>query len=170
MVHFADQQSAYEFDKRLALDSPSGMNDSGADSVWGLNILHQVAPAGVTTKDYNHREAQKVLQSARADITGGEGEEIRYGEVYHYKPRHLETGEAFSPAPETGNFWARLDHERFLAEQTLITGFQHGCGVASGTGADDNGQQCAVDAAGRAAAAGGGGPGGVAAAGRKAVR
>ncbi|MDW2633514.1 type VI secretion system Vgr family protein [Citrobacter portucalensis] len=132
VVHFADQQSAYEFDKRLALDSPSGMSDSGADSVWGLNIVHQMAPAGVTTKDYNHREAQKVLQSARADITGGEGEEMRYGEVYHYKPRHLETGEAFSPAPETGNFWARLDHERFLAEQTLITGFSTDVGLRPG--------------------------------------
>ena len=132
VVHFADQQSAYEFDKRLALDSPSGMSDSGADSVWGLNILHQMAPAGVTTKDYNHREAQKVLQSARADITGGEGEEMRYGEVYHYKPRHLETGEASYPAPETGNFWARLDHERFLAEQTLITGFSTDAGLRPG--------------------------------------
>lgn len=132
VVHFADQQSAYEFDKRLALNSPSGMSDSGADSVWGLNILHQVAPAGVTTKDYNHREAQKVLQSARADITGGEGEEMRYGEVYHYKPRHLETGDAFDPAPETGNFWARLDHERFLAEQTLITGFSTDAGLRPG--------------------------------------
>jgi type VI secretion system secreted protein VgrG len=29
VVHFADQQSAYEFDKRLALNSPSGMSDSG---------------------------------------------------------------------------------------------------------------------------------------------
>ena len=132
VVHFADQQSAYEFDKRLALNSPSGMSDSGADSVWGLNILHQVAPAGVTAKDYNHREAQKVLQSARADITGGEGEEMRYGEVYHYKPRHLETGDAFDPAPETGNFWARLDHERFLAEQTLITGFSTDAGLRPG--------------------------------------
>ncbi|END4896255.1 type VI secretion system tip protein VgrG [Citrobacter freundii] len=132
VVHFADQQSAYEFDKRLALNSPSGMSDSGADSVWGLNILHQVAPAGVTTKDYNHREAQKVLQSARADITGGEGEEMRCGEVYHYKPRHLETGDAFDPAAETGNFWARLDHERFLAEQTLITGFSTDAGLRPG--------------------------------------
>lgn len=132
VVHFADQQSAYEFDKRLALNSPSGMSDSGADSVWGLKILHQVAPAGVTTKDYNHREAQKVLQSARADITGGEGEEMRYGEVYHYKPRHLETGDASGSAPETGNFWARLDHERFLAEQTLITGASTDAGLRPG--------------------------------------
>ncbi|WP_410681846.1 type VI secretion system Vgr family protein [Citrobacter braakii] len=132
VVHFADQQSAYEFDKRLALNSPSGMSDSGADSVWGLKILQQVAPAGVTTKDYNHREAQKVLQSARADITGGEGEEMRYGEVYHYKPRHLETGDASGSAPETGNFWARLDHERFLAEQTLITGASTDAGLRPG--------------------------------------
>ncbi|MFS3596834.1 type VI secretion system Vgr family protein, partial [Citrobacter braakii] len=132
VVHFADQQSAYEFDKRLALNSPSGMSDSGADSVWGLKILQQVAPAGVTTKDYNHREAQKVLQSARADITGGEGEEMRYGEVYHYKPRHLETGDASGSAPETGNFWARLDHERFLAEQTLITGVSTDAGLRPG--------------------------------------
>ncbi|MBJ9239966.1 type VI secretion system Vgr family protein [Citrobacter braakii] len=132
VVHFADQQSAYEFDKRLTLNSPSGMSDSGADSIWGLKILHQVAPAGVITKDYNHREAQKVLQSARADITGGEGEEMRYGEVYHYKPRHLETGDASGSAPETGNFWARLDHERFLAEQTLITGASTDAGLRPG--------------------------------------
>ncbi|MFQ0834285.1 type VI secretion system Vgr family protein [Citrobacter gillenii] len=132
VVHFADQQSAYEFDKRLALDSPSGMSDSGADSVWSLNIRYQVAPAGVTAKDYNHREAQKVLQSARADITSGEGEEMRYGEVYHYKPRHLEAGDASDPAPETANFWARLDHERFLAEQTLITGVSTDAGLRPG--------------------------------------
>lgn len=132
VVHFADRQSAYEFDKRLALNSPSGMSDSGADSVWSLNIRYQVAPAGVTAKDYNHREAQKVLQSARADITGGEGEEMRYGEVYHYKPRHLETGDASGPAPETANFWATLDHERFLAEQTLITGVSTDAGLRPG--------------------------------------
>jgi type VI secretion system secreted protein VgrG len=132
VVHFADRQSAYEFDKRLALDSPSGMSDSGADSVWGLNIQYQVAEAGVTAKDYNHREAQKMLQSARADITGGEGEEMRYGEVYHYKPRHLETGDASGPAPETANFWATLDHERFLAEQTLITGVSTDAGLRPG--------------------------------------
>ncbi|NTZ51639.1 type VI secretion system Vgr family protein [Citrobacter gillenii] len=132
VVHFADRQSAYEFDKRLALDSPSGMSDSGADSVWSLNIRYQVAEAGVTAKDYNHREAQKVLQSARADITGGEGEEMRYGEVYHYKPRHLEAGDASDPAPETANFWATLDHERFLAEQTLITGVSTDAGLRPG--------------------------------------
>ncbi len=26
------------------------------------------------------------------------------------------------PAAETGNFWARLEHERFLSTQTTVTG------------------------------------------------
>ncbi|PLR42135.1 DUF2345 domain-containing protein [Chimaeribacter arupi] len=122
VVHFADKQSAYEFGKTLPLNSPSGMSDNGTESVWGLNVRHNVVQAGVTAKDYNYREAQKVLQSARADMTRGDGEGITYGEVYHYKPRHLDTGDKLDPAAETANFLARLDHERFLANQTLITG------------------------------------------------
>ncbi|EFB2829548.1 type VI secretion system tip protein VgrG, partial [Escherichia coli] len=36
VVHFADRQSAWTFGKTLALSSPSGMSDNGADSVWGI--------------------------------------------------------------------------------------------------------------------------------------
>lgn len=45
------------------------MSDSRADSVWGMNITHNVVEASVTTKDYNHRDAQSILQSAPADMT-----------------------------------------------------------------------------------------------------
>ncbi|AVF37525.1 type VI secretion system Vgr family protein [Rahnella sikkimica] len=122
VVHFADKQSAYAFGKTLPLSSPSGMSDSGAESVWGLSVQHNVVPASVTAKDYNFREAQKVNQSAKADMTRGDGEGINYGDVYHYKPRHLDSGAKTDPSAETGNFMARLDHERFLSAQTLITG------------------------------------------------
>lgn len=122
VIHFADKQSAYEFGKTLPLNSPSGMSDSGVQSVWGLSVRHSVVQASVTTKDYNYREAQKVLQSTRADMTRGDGEGTTYGEVYHYKPRHLDTGDKVDPTAETANFLARLDHERFLSAQTLITG------------------------------------------------
>jgi type VI secretion system secreted protein VgrG len=122
VVHFADKQSAYEFGKTLPLNSPSGMSDSGAESVWGLSVRQNVVQASVTTKDYNHKEAQKVLQSSRADMTRGEGEGTTYGDVYHYKPRHLDTGGKSDPAAETANFLANLDHERFLSQQTYITG------------------------------------------------
>ncbi|WP_273948986.1 type VI secretion system Vgr family protein [Escherichia coli] len=122
VVHFGDSQAALTFDKTLAINSPSGMNDNRADSVWGLNVMHNVAEASVTTKAYNHREAQYLLQSAPADMTHGDGDGINYGEVYHYHFRHLERGDKIDPVPETANFYARLGHERYLAEQVRITG------------------------------------------------
>lgn len=123
VVHFADAQRALIFGKTLPVNSPSGMSDSGADSVWGMNITHNVVEASVTTKDYNHRDAQSILQSAPADMTRGDGEGGTYGDVYHYRLRHLARGDKIDPTAETANFYARLDHERFLANQTQITGY-----------------------------------------------
>lgn len=123
VVHFADAQRALVFGKTLPVNSPSGMSDSGDDSVWGLNITHNVVEASVTTKDYNHRDAQSILQSAPADMTRGDGEGVTYGDVYHYRLRHLARGDKIDPTAETANFYARLDHERFLANQTQITGY-----------------------------------------------
>ncbi|PAX78099.1 type VI secretion system Vgr family protein [Citrobacter sp. TSA-1] len=122
VIHFGDTQAALIFDKTLPVNSPSGMSDSGTDSVWALNVEHRVVENRVITNDYNHREAQNILMSVPADMTRGEGYDTSYGEVYHYRPRHTERGDKIDPAPETANFWARLDHERFLAEQTRITG------------------------------------------------
>ncbi|HAM8774498.1 TPA: type VI secretion system tip protein VgrG [Escherichia coli] len=122
VIHFGDVQAALIFDKTLPVNSPSGMSDSGTDSVWALNVEHRVVESRVITNDYNHREAQNILMSVQADMTRGEGYDTSYGEVYHYRPRHTERGDKIDPAPETANFWARLDHERFLAEQTRITG------------------------------------------------
>ncbi|CNG30235.1 type VI secretion system Vgr family protein [Yersinia frederiksenii] len=132
VVHFADKQSAYEFGKTLSLNSPSGMSDSGALSVWDVSVQHNVVQANVTTKDYNHREAQKVLQSAKVDMTRGESDEVTYGEVYHYKPRHLDTGDKTDPTAETANFLARLDHERFLSAQTTIVGLGNDATLSPG--------------------------------------
>ncbi len=122
VVHFGDSQSAFLQGATLPLNSPSGMSDGAAASVWGLEVHHRVTEASVTTKDYNHRAAQNLLQSAVADMTRGGGEEITYGEVYHYQLRHTESGDKIDPAAETANFYARLDHERFLAHQTSVTG------------------------------------------------
>ncbi len=132
VVHFGDKQSAYEFGKTLPLSSPSGMSDSGVESVWGLNVQHNVVEASVTAKDYNYREAQKALQSAKADMTRGEGDGVTYGEVYHYKPRHLDTGAKLDPTAETANFLARLDHERFLSKQVLVTGLANDANLSPG--------------------------------------
>lgn len=121
VIHFTDSQRGYLYDKTLPLNSPSGMSDSQADSVWGLSLRHQVVENSVFAKDYNPRLAEDTLISAVADITRGEGEDTNYGDVYHYRARHLTRGDTLHPEPETANFWARLDHERFLTEQTSIT-------------------------------------------------
>ncbi|VAL63192.1 Rhs element Vgr protein [Enterobacter kobei] len=122
VVHFADKQSAWTFGKKLPLNSPSGANDNAADSVWDVHVWHNVVERSVTAGDYNHREAQNILTSVPADMTRGDGEGITYGDVYHYRPRHLERGDKINPTAETGNFWARLEHERFLSNQTTVTG------------------------------------------------
>jgi len=132
VVHFADAQRPLMFGKTLPVNSPSGMSDSGTESIWGLDVTHNVVEANVTTRDYNHRDAQSVLQSSPADMTRGDGEGKSYGEVYHYKLRHLERGEKIDPQAETANFYARLDHERFLADQTRITGVSNDATLAAG--------------------------------------
>lgn len=122
VVHFADKQSAWMFGKKLPLNSPSGMNDNATDSVWDVNVRQNVVERSVTANDYNHREAQNVLMSVPADMTRGDGDGVTYGDVYHHRPRHLERGDKITPAAETANFWARLEHERFLSNQTTVTG------------------------------------------------
>ena len=117
-----DKQSCYVFGKTLPLGNPAGMNDNGVESVWGLSQRHQVVESSVQAKDYNHREAQLSLLSSRADMTRGDGDGITYGDVYQYQARHLTRGDATTPASESGNFWARLEHERFLAAQTQLQG------------------------------------------------
>ncbi|HHR6020481.1 TPA: type VI secretion system Vgr family protein [Providencia alcalifaciens] len=122
VLHFTDSQRGYVYDKTLPLNSPSGLSDNHVDSVWRLSLRHQVVESTVFAKDYNHRLAEDTLISAVADMTRGDGEKINYGDVYHYKGRHLTRGDKIRPETETANFWARLDHERFLARQTLLRG------------------------------------------------
>ncbi|MDK7756054.1 type VI secretion system Vgr family protein [Providencia rettgeri] len=122
VLHFTDSQRGYVYDKTLPLNSPSGLSDNHVDSVWGLSLRHQVVESTVFAKDYNHRLAEDTLISAVADMTRGDGEKTNYGDVYHYKGRHLTRGDKIRPETETANFWARLDHERFLARQTLLCG------------------------------------------------
>ena len=104
VVNFGDKQSAWQFGKTLPLNSPSGAHDNGVESVWGIAVRQYVAERSVTANDYNHRQAQRVLLSAPADMTYGEDEEVNYGDVYHYRPRHLESGDKAEPAAESGNF------------------------------------------------------------------
>ncbi|WP_333602965.1 type VI secretion system tip protein VgrG [Pantoea eucrina] len=132
VIHFGDSRAAFEAGKVLLFTTPSGMEDGGIDSVWGLNQQHHIVQKGVTTKDYNHRTAQYILRSEEADMMRGDGDKINYGKAYHYRARHLQAGDKMFPSAETANFYAQLDHERFLAAQSVIVGTSSDPGLAAG--------------------------------------
>lgn len=53
IIHFGDSQRAYVYDLQLPLNSPSGMNDNGVESVWGCHYvtkwLSEVSPPKIIT-------------------------------------------------------------------------------------------------------------------------
>ncbi|EQC4542672.1 type VI secretion system Vgr family protein [Cronobacter sakazakii] len=117
VVIFMDSPEQYQFGVTLPLRHPSGMSDSGQESVWDLRTAYQVVSGSVATRDYNYREALTPQDSTQS-VSSTDG--ITTGEVYHYAEPFLTEGDPNSP--ETGAYYARLRHERLLNEQSLMTG------------------------------------------------
>ncbi|MEB8577070.1 phage late control D family protein, partial [Cronobacter sakazakii] len=117
VVIFMDSPEQYQFGVTLPLRHPSGMSDSGQESVWDLRTAYQVVSGSVATRDYNYREALTPQDSTQS-VSSTDG--ITTGEVYHYAEPFLTEGDPDSP--ETGAYYARLRHERLLNEQSLMTG------------------------------------------------
>ncbi|MEE9659081.1 type VI secretion system Vgr family protein [Enterobacter cloacae complex sp. CARB60] len=117
VVEFYDGQQGYE--KGLSLPSvpPSGQHSQGVDSVWGMESHHNVVQKQVSTRDYNYRQATEDMNTL-VDVTRGDA--TTYGEAYHYADNYLTPGSAYerNPAPESGAFYARIRHERYLNGQT----------------------------------------------------
>ena len=117
VVEFYDSQQGYE--KGLTLQSvpPSGQHSEGVDSVWGMESRHHVVQKQVSTRDYNYRDATEDM-NAQVDATRGDA--TTYGEAYHWADNYLTPGSAYdrNPAPESGAFYARIRHERYLNGQT----------------------------------------------------
>ncbi|WP_423249876.1 type VI secretion system Vgr family protein [Cronobacter sakazakii] len=116
VVIFMDSPEQYQFGVTLPLRHPSGMSDSGQESVWDLRTAYQVVSGSVATRDYNYREALTPQDSTQS-VSSTDG--ITTGEVYHYAEPFLTEGDPDSP--ETGAYYARLRHERLLNEQSLMT-------------------------------------------------
>lgn len=121
VVEFYDGQQGY--DKGLTLPSvpPSGQHSQGVDAVWGMESHHSVVQKQVSTRDYNYRQATQDM-NAQVDVT--RGDTTTYGEAYHYADNYLTPGIAYErhPAPESGAFYARIRHERYLNGQTQARG------------------------------------------------
>ena len=117
VIEFYDDQSGYERGLMLPLRHPSGLSDSGTESVWGLNTAYHVVEKSVTTRDYNYRDATADMTSA-FDATGGDS--TTCGEACHYADNFLTAGDP--DTPESGAFYARIRHERYLNDRAILQG------------------------------------------------
>lgn len=117
VVEFYDGQQGYEKGLTLPSVPPSGQHSDGVDAVWGMESHHNVVQQQVSTRDYNYRQATEDMNT-RVDATRGDS--TTYGDAYHYADNYLTPGSAYdrNPAPESGAFFARIRHERYLNGQT----------------------------------------------------
>ena len=119
VVEFYDSQQGYEKGLTLPSVPPSGQHSEGVDAVWSMECHHNVVQKQVSTRDYNYRQATDDMNS-QADATGGDS--TTYGDAYHYADNYLTQGSAGrNPAPESGAFYARVRHERYLNGQTQLS-------------------------------------------------
>ena len=118
VIEFYDDQSGYERGLTLPLRHPSGLHDGATEAVWGLNTAYSVVEKSVTTRDYNYRTATAEMMTGQHDATGGDN--TTYGEAYHYADNFLQQGD--KEAAESGAFYARIRHERYLNEQAILKG------------------------------------------------
>ncbi|MBJ0323299.1 type VI secretion system tip protein VgrG [Escherichia coli] len=118
VIEFYDDQSGYERGLTLPLRHPSGLFDGETEAVWGLNTAYSVVEKSVSTRDYNYRTATAEMMTEQHDATGGD--KTTYGEAYHYADNFLQKGD--KEAAESGAFYARIRHERYLNEQAILKG------------------------------------------------
>ena len=131
VVEFYDDQRHYEQGLILPSVPPSGQHDGGTESVWALKSQHNVVQQSVFTRDYNYRNAPEEM-SQSADVTSGDV--TTYGEAYHWADNYQAPGSdgQRNPEPESGAFYARLRHERYLNDQTRLSGRTSSAALAPG--------------------------------------
>ncbi|MBD8252014.1 MULTISPECIES: type VI secretion system Vgr family protein [Pantoea] len=117
VVEFYDGQQGYEKGLTLPSVPPSGQHSDGVDSVWGMESHHSVVQKQVSTRDYNYRQATNDMNTL-VDATRGDA--TTCGEAYHWGDNYLMAGNPYdhNPVPESGAFYARIRHERYLNGQT----------------------------------------------------
>ena len=133
VVEFCDDQRLYQFDIELPLRPQSGLGSSGQDAVWQLQSSHAVVEQQVHFRAYHHRDASAHLSG---EIDQSRGATTTYGEAYHYAEPYTSLGDRLDQdedlQSESGYFYARLRHERYLNGQTQLSGVSSSATLAPG--------------------------------------
>ncbi|MDO6410084.1 type VI secretion system Vgr family protein [Pantoea phytobeneficialis] len=132
VVEFYDSSQGYVRGLTLPALLPSGQHDGGMEAIWGLQSHYQVVEKCVITRDYNYRDAGADMD-AQAEVTGSDP--TTCGEAYHWGDNYLRVGKVESATPETesGAFYARLQHERYLNRQTQLSAISNCAALLPGT-------------------------------------
>ncbi|PMZ87822.1 type VI secretion system tip protein VgrG [Pseudomonas sp. FW215-T2] len=146
VVEFCDDQRCYQFDVELPLRSPSGFSNSVEDSVWALQTRHKVVEQQVSVRAY-HPDDSRAYLDGEVDQTLGEPAthgvattrgvaDNTYGDAYHYAEPYRVLGKSHlrdeDLQSESGFFYARLRHERYLNNQTHLSGTSSSATLAPG--------------------------------------
>jgi type VI secretion system secreted protein VgrG len=124
VVEFHDDQRHY-VKPRISLPyrPQSGLGSSGEDGVWQLQASHEVVEKSIHFRAYHHRDARAWLDGS---VDQTRGDTTTYGEAYHYAEPYTALGDKLDQDEdllgESGFFYARLRHERYLNGQTLLSG------------------------------------------------
>jgi len=133
VVQFHDHQRYYQFGVSLPLRPLSGLTSNGQDGVWALQVSHEVVEQCINVRAYHHRDAAAFLDG---DVDHSRGASTTYGEGYHYGEPYTALGDAIAQdedlLSESGYFYARLSHERFLNGQTRCNGASSSVTLAPG--------------------------------------
>lgn len=123
VVEFHDDQRHYGVAPHLPLRPLSSLESSGQDAVWDLQFRHKVVQQQVDNRAYYYRDAAAQLD---AGVDLFQSSPTTYGEAYHYGEPHGVLGDAYAQdedlESESGYFYARLAHERYLNARTRLTG------------------------------------------------
>lgn len=123
VVEFRDDPRHYQFDVELPLRDQSGFTSNGQDSVWELQTRHAVVEKNINFRTYHHRDTTAWLDG---EVDHSRGDKTTYGEAYHYGEAFTVRGDTIirdeGLQSESGFFYARLSHERYLNNQVHLSG------------------------------------------------
>jgi type VI secretion system secreted protein VgrG len=134
VVEFCDDQRHYQFDVELPYHPQSGLSSSDQDSVWNLQSSHQVVEQQV------HFPRLPPPRRPRAPERRHRPEPRRQNHLRRglplrrtlQSPRRSGMDQDEDLLSESGYFYARLRHERYLNDQTQLSGVSSSATLAPG--------------------------------------